>query len=676
MKKQIYLGIALAMSMIGCNNDDFIESNNQTTLDATVESDLLSRVGFDKENDWSFFWHNGDKIWVNESPMTTDAADKSKTASFKGYGVDVESGYAVYPYDMAEDKVNGTELTWNFPSSYSYTEADENFFDSAQAVPMYAVVSNGKASFKHLGAIAAFKFNSWEFTGEHVFTLTASKKISGEFTTDLAQDVPVFVTTEETEDVVTINYTRPADAGKGDMLFYVPLPTGTYDIKVRIQVEGETQFTRKYTDIEVKRADVVFSEYGDSSLDADGGDNVTKVSTAEALQEAINAGGEVTLAADITLTSPIIVEKDVTVNLGGYDLTGGVFAESNGTISEGTTDSYVFWVKGGTLTINGEGNVTASEAKYSMAVWANGGKVIINGGTYKNSYASDLIYAKGENTEVSIYGGTFIASNKNADTEDGTAEEYSALDLSDNSGAKITVYGGRFYKFDPANNKSENPAVSFVATGYSSVLEGDYYVVSQGIKTETALLAAIANGGEVTLAADITVENPLNVTKDVTLVLAEGVTLTGSGLTNKGVIEVGEGGNLTIQGTGTIVTSSAYPVAAKGGTLNIEGGSFTATNSTQAVYVSSGTANISGGYFDVDSEYNGTSYKDENGNGKYVLNCYDTNYKNGSAKINVTGGKFKNFDPANNAAEGTGTNFVAEGYKSTENNGWYTVAAE
>ena len=61
-----------------------------------------------------------------------------------------------------------------------------------------------------------------------------------------------------------------------------------------------------------------------------------------------------------------------------------------------------------------------------------------------------------------------------------------------------------------------------------------------------------------------------------------------------------------------------------------------------------------------------------------MLNCYDANYKNGTAKIIVKGGTFVNFNPANNAAEGAGTNFVAEGYsviKETQANGdvWYTV---
>ena len=47
---------------------------------------------------------------------------------------------------------------------------------------------------------------------------------------------------------------------------------------------------------------------------------------------------------------------------------------------------------------------------------------------------------------------------------------------------------------------------------------------------------------------------------------------------------------------------------------------------------------------------------------RFTLNCYDEHYKNGTAKIIVTGGKFYDFDPGNNTAEGPGTSFLAEGY--------------
>ena len=64
----------------------------------------------------------------------------------------------------------------------------------------------------------------------------------------------------------------------------------------------------------------------------------------------------------------------------------------------------------------------------------------------------------------------------------------------------------------------------------------------------------------------------------------------------------------------------------------------------------------------------------------YLINCIDANYKNDSAKVEIRGGTFVNFNPADNGAEGKGTNFVADGYKVTsEQHGsetWYTVVPE
>lgn len=83
--------------------------------------------------------------------------------------------------------------------------------------------------------------------------------------------------------------------------------------------------------------------------------------------------------------------------------------------------------------------------------------------------------------------------------------------------------------------------------------------------------------------------------------------------------------------------------------------------------VEKGTLIVNGGFFQ--------SYA---GDCRYILNCNDANHQNGTAKIIVKGGTFVNFDPSNNAAEGAGTNFVADGYKAIpepQANGdvWYTV---
>jgi hypothetical protein len=191
-------------------------------------------------------------------------------------------------------------------------------------------------------------------------------------------------------------------------------------------------------------------------------------------------GAKVTLSSDVALTNSLVIDKNVTIDLNGKNLTGGLFTESNGAMTAGQTDSYVFWVKkGATLTIEGEGTIVSQAAPYSMAVWAQGGEVVINGGNfYNNGEGSDLIYASAGGTVI-INGGKFVACEKQAGVS-GTQEKRSALNIKgDGTNSSITVYGGTFFQFDPANNKSENPKINFVAPDYKSVYDNatGYYTV-------------------------------------------------------------------------------------------------------------------------------------------------------------------------------------------------------
>ena len=109
-----------------------------------------------------------------------------------------------------------------------------------------------------------------------------------------------------------------------------------------------------------------------------------------------------------------------------------------------------------------------------------------------------------------------------------------------------------------------------------------------------------------------------------------------------------------------------------GATLTINGGSYYGGGT--AVQVQKGTLTITGGHFAVEAFGEPYGYN-------FLLNCIDSAYKNGTAKIIVKGGTFVNFDPSNNSAEGTGTNFVADGYKvvsEAQTNGdvWYTVVSK
>lgn len=191
----------------------------------------------------------------------------------------------------------------------------------------------------------------------------------------------------------------------------------------------------------------------------------------DSISDAVNCadnGDVVTLQEDVNMgvgdnDNLVVNAENVTIDLGGKALT------ANGNFG-------AIKVDGGMTTLDGEGTVhgTLGSENYSMAVWARNGKVVINNGIYTNATdgsvrGTDLIYASGTGC-VEINGGVFDAAKpewtlnvRDADYKAGTA--------------KIIVKGGKFKGFDPANNKAEGAGTNFVADGYKSVLEGEYYVV-------------------------------------------------------------------------------------------------------------------------------------------------------------------------------------------------------
>lgn len=144
------------------------------------------------------------------------------------------------------------------------------------------------------------------------------------------------------------------------------------------------------------------------------------------------------------------------------------------------------------------------------------------------------------------------------------------------------------------------------------------------------------------------------------------------------LVSVREGATLTIDGNGTFKAKEndcyAVDVQDDGCKVIIKSGTF--IGNIHAVYVYTGEAVIEGGFFSVQQKFPDAAKADE-----FVLNCYDANRANGTAKITVKGGTFVNFNPADCQAEGAHTNFVAAGYKvvsATQTNGdvWYTVVPE
>ena len=187
------------------------------------------------------------------------------------------------------------------------------------------------------------------------------------------------------------------------------------------------------------------------------------------------------------------------------------------------------------------------------------------------------------------------------------------------------------------------------------------------VKDEASLRALFATGGEATLTEDVVLGETVVVEpgKEVVLDLNGKTVSNTADLWNESIASWSllsvRGGSLTIKGAGTLQAKENYCFAVDvqdGGTVVIEDGTY--VGNVHAVYVYEGTAEIKGGKYSIQQL---SSNPDPYG---YVLNCYDKNRKNGIAKIIVTGGEFVKFNPGDCAAEGAHTNFLADGYKSTQ----------
>lgn len=249
--------------------------------------------------------------------------------------------------------------------------------------------------------------------------------------------------------------------------------------------------------------------------------------------------------ATVTLTEDYKVLKDnwsgVNIPAGTesvLNLNGHRFAnEENGK----TADAKSALVVKGKLTINGDGEVFCegnTEKKPNVAVQPSntgisvleGGYLIINGGSYSvgTDFAgkcNSTIYVEnvGKAGKVEIYGGTFTNA-------EGTNGHSFVLNQDDQLTEKcITVYGGTFIGFNPADNSSDGAHTNYVADGYRSVKISDSpetwkVEAIPAVTTQEDFNSAIATANSTVVLAAGTYAMPSTVGDGVSIIGADAST--------------------------------------------------------------------------------------------------------------------------------------------------------
>lgn len=312
------------------------------------------------------------------------------------------------------------------------------------------------------------------------------------------------------------------------------------------------------------------------------------------------------------------------------------------------------WDVTSTITVDGNTfNISAQEGDTKVK------NVGMYFGSHTNENAFNLIL--GTNEKIGTTAALYTLNENQTSLPVGST-------VKDLSGNEITVTDALEWKTEnPITLKTEPvPAVKNVA----KVGETEYATLEEAIAKAEA-------GQTVTLIADVnTPERTYVVSKNLTIDL-NGKTVTGSGY--DGVFQIDGADAKVLIKNGNVVaveqsgSAGKYAMAvwacAENCELTLEGLTVTQdiahTDDKQMdmIYTSKGTIIINSGSF-------------TSGTPAWTLNCKDAAFKDGSAKIIVNGGTFTGFDPCNNAAEGKGTSFVAEGVGvDYDENGSFTAKA-
>lgn len=405
-------------------------------------------------------------------------------------------------------------------------------------------------------------------------------------------------------------------------------------------------------------------------LSSTGGANPGKVTSTNNVAVAAGDNSKLTITSGTYegREGAVITGKATGANIliknGTFNATDNAVIAGNGSKREGASNKIE--IKNGTF--NGGIITNGCIACGIYAPWND--IVTVKGGTFNITNGAGIVARAGN---VTVSNGTFnctgsvsgwVGDNKNQLPCAALVFDAAANYPAKTDDSKITVSGGKF-STDPSANgavltagytaaKADDGMFTVTNTNPTAEVNGTKYSTLAG-----AINAAAGTDNVVKLLQDI--NNPKFVCeiKDKVTIDLNNHNITGNGL--YGVFDVKVNGDLTIKGNGTVtaVVNDGYAMAvhveSTAAKVTLEGGTYRqqipepTSPQYDMIYAEFGNIFVKGGAFECTTP-------------AWTLNCLDANYKDGSAKIEVSGGTFKGFDPSNNKAEGDGTNFMADGY--------------
>lgn len=351
----------------------------------------------------------------------------------------------------------------------------------------------------------------------------------------------------------------------------------------------------------------------------------------------------------------------------------GIYFPSSGTL---TIDNSVINAKTMGVQVC-SGSLNISGAGTAITVSGDGIDKTINDGAIEDGAAISIVNRAGYKglSNIEVKGGTFTAKDGNAAVKAYNWENLTESGFTQND--KVSVSGGTFSSAVDKSLCADGYIPTQNADGTYGVKVGQYVAEVGTTKYETlqAAIAAAQDGQTVTLLADVEQNTQLAINKSITLGL-NGKTIKNTveiwGDDTNAILSIKGGAKVTITGNGTIAAkeNDCYTINVVNGDLTIENGTF--VGNISVVQVQKGSLTINGGDFSLLQKM--TDGKGEN---RYLINCIDDAYVDGSAKVAISGGTFVGFDPnvsPEQKVDGKTPSFAAPGVGITKNeNGSFTA---
>ena len=438
-------------------------------LDKTATfTDLKTQVKFSlvKGKTYNFVF------WAQAEGAPYDVTDL-KNIKVKNYTTDAndEKRDAFYA-TRKELKVNGA-LTETIKLYRPFAQV--NFATADYAEAQKAGFSPAVSSFTASGAATTFDTFAAEGKDEVAVALTETnvpadilKTLDGKTYTRLAMNYLIPVGKQGESHNIDVAAIFKANNGEA---VTVSAPNAPVQNNYRTNILGNLLTSQVIFNVEIVP---IFNE-PDNDID------IVNVKDEASLRALFATGGEAILTEDVVLGETVVVEPGKEVTL---DLNGKTISNTEDLWRDGP---YYDWAllsvrADGSLTIKGTGVLKAKENDCYAVDVQDGGKLVIEDGTYVGNAHAVYVY---EGT-AEIKGGKYSIQQLSSNP-DPYGYVLNCYDKNRENGiAKIIVTGGEFVKFNPADCVAEGAHTNFLAAGYKSTQIGDSYFVTKAGVTPVA----------------------------------------------------------------------------------------------------------------------------------------------------------------------------------------------